>query len=108
MSSLTKELKDQQKQRSNTKELKNEIEVKNLKTMNQNLQQKCGHLESQIEILTANNQQLSIDCECMRNKLYEIENNKNLVQNQYAKSLNKMQEERKIIKDYLRIYYIKQ
>ncbi|CAD8150531.1 unnamed protein product [Paramecium octaurelia] len=99
MGMLTKELGNQNK--VSAKEYQLDHELKSLKNMNIQLLQKNEHLQQQIEQLIHNNQQLILECDTLRIKFAEQENSKLMVQNQYAKSLNKFQEERKVIKDYL-------
>lgn len=103
MGQLTRELKEQQLARTTTKELHYEVENKNLKQLNHGLQVKIEHYQQQLDVLMENNKQLLVECDAMRNRMMDLESNKSMVQSQYAKSLSKMQEERKIIKDYLRM-----
>ncbi|CAD8075623.1 unnamed protein product [Paramecium primaurelia] len=90
-------------QKTSAKEYQLDHELKYLKNMNIQLIQKNDHQQKQIEQLIYNNQSLIIEYETLRIQFADQENSKLMVQNQYAKSLNKFQEERKVKK----ITYIK-
>ncbi|CAD8168265.1 unnamed protein product [Paramecium pentaurelia] len=85
-------------QKTSAKEYQLDHELKSLKNMNIQLIQKNDHQQKQIEQLIYNNQSLIIEYDTLRIQFADQENSKLMVQNQYAKSLNKFQEERKVKK----------